>query len=121
MRYADRDVTFYPFPGACFFLAWVFEIFGTTILVPRWIVVLQFCLFVCLLFVRAAAGRLVVRSGPTVSPSSLHVAQPSQGLDDFGARLGPNDILIGCARDVALQRPRQPLLNIRWGALRDLL
>ena len=45
-----RDATFYPLPGAFHFLAFVFEIFGASILVSRWVVVLEFAVFATLLF-----------------------------------------------------------------------
>ena len=46
-----RDATFYPLPGAFWLLAGVFEVFGASILVSRWLVMLQFALFTALVFV----------------------------------------------------------------------
>ncbi len=46
-----RDATIYPLPGAFYLLAQVFEWFGPSIRISRWIVVLQFALFVPLVFV----------------------------------------------------------------------
>jgi len=46
-----RDATFYPLPGAFLFLAAVFEVLEPSILLTRWIVVLQFSLFVALIYV----------------------------------------------------------------------
>ena len=37
-----RDATFYPLPGAFHFLALVFDVFGASILVSRWVVILEF-------------------------------------------------------------------------------
>ena len=53
-----RDATFYPLPGAFHFLALVFDIFGPSVRVSRWIVLLEFALFVAILFVvlRRATG-----------------------------------------------------------------
>jgi hypothetical protein len=45
-----RDATFYPLPGAFHFLALIFDIFGASIRVSRWLVVFEFALFVALLF-----------------------------------------------------------------------
>jgi len=45
-----RDATFYPLPGAFHFLSQIFEIFGASILVSRWLVVAEFAAFVALLF-----------------------------------------------------------------------
>ena len=45
-----RDATFYPLPGAFHFLAFVFDLFGASLRVTRWLVVLEFALFVTLLF-----------------------------------------------------------------------
>jgi len=45
-----RDATIYPLPGAFYLLAWAFEVFGESILVSRWIVVVQFCVFVPLVY-----------------------------------------------------------------------
>jgi hypothetical protein len=46
-----RDATCYPLPGAFYLLAWTFEWFGTSILVSRWLVVLEFAAFATLGFV----------------------------------------------------------------------
>jgi len=46
-----RDATFYPLPGAFWLLAGVFDVFGTSLLVSRWLVMLEFALFVALIFV----------------------------------------------------------------------
>jgi hypothetical protein len=56
-----RDATVYPLPGAFWLLATAFRIFGTSNLVARWILVVEFALFVALLFAlfrRMAGGRL---------------------------------------------------------------
>jgi hypothetical protein len=45
-----RDATFYPLPGSFWFLTLVFEIFGPSILVSRWVVMFQFTIFVTLIF-----------------------------------------------------------------------
>jgi len=45
-----RDATFYPLPGAFHFLALVFDVFGASILVSRWVVILEFATFATLLF-----------------------------------------------------------------------
>ncbi|MDE0885956.1 MAG: glycosyltransferase family 39 protein [Myxococcota bacterium] len=45
-----RDATFYPLPGAFHFLALVFDVFGASILVSRWVVILEFAAFSTLLF-----------------------------------------------------------------------
>ncbi len=45
-----RDATFYPLPGAFWLLAWAFDLFGPSLLVSRWIVVLEFSLFVGLAY-----------------------------------------------------------------------
>ncbi|MCS5637887.1 MAG: glycosyltransferase family 39 protein, partial [Myxococcota bacterium] len=45
-----RDATFYPLPGAFHFLALVFQVFGASILISRWVVLLEFALFVALFF-----------------------------------------------------------------------
>lgn len=45
-----RDATFYPLPGAFWLLAGAFELFGTSLLVSRWLVMLEFALFVGLVF-----------------------------------------------------------------------
>ena len=45
-----RDAAFYPLPGAFHFLAFVFDVFGASLRVSRWLVVLEFALFVALLF-----------------------------------------------------------------------
>ena len=45
-----RDATLYPLPGAFYLLALIFHIFDPSILVSRWVVVLEFSLFVVLVF-----------------------------------------------------------------------
>ncbi|MDP6979194.1 MAG: hypothetical protein QF570_11420 [Myxococcota bacterium] len=45
-----RDATIYPLPGAFYLLAQVFEWFGPSIRISRWIVVFEFALFVPLVF-----------------------------------------------------------------------
>ncbi len=45
-----RDATFYPLPGAFHFLSQIFEIFGASILVSRWLVATEFAVFVVLVF-----------------------------------------------------------------------
>jgi hypothetical protein len=45
-----RDATFYPLPGAFYFLTLIFEIFGPSVIVSRWVVMIQFTLFVVLVF-----------------------------------------------------------------------
>ncbi len=45
-----RDATLYPLPGAFYFLALIFKFFDPSILLSRWIVVVQFTLFVTLVF-----------------------------------------------------------------------
>ncbi|MFP6640674.1 MAG: glycosyltransferase family 39 protein, partial [Myxococcota bacterium] len=53
-----RDATFYPLPGAFHFLGFVFDVFGPSVRVSRWIVLLEFSLFVAILFIvlRRATG-----------------------------------------------------------------
>lgn len=53
-----RDATFYPLPGAFHFLAVAFDIFGPSVRLSRWIVLIEFALFVTILFVvlRRATG-----------------------------------------------------------------
>jgi hypothetical protein len=46
-----RDATFYPLPGAFYFLVLVFKVFGASVIVSRWVVVIQFAVFVALVFV----------------------------------------------------------------------
>jgi len=46
-----RDATLYPLPGAFYLLAGAFRTFGTSILVARGVVVVEFALFVAVLFV----------------------------------------------------------------------
>ena len=46
-----RDMTFYPLPGAFWFLALVFKVFEPTVILTRWLVAVQFSLFVTLLYV----------------------------------------------------------------------
>ena len=56
-----RDATVYPLPGAFWLLAAAFRIFGASNLVARWILVVEFALFVALLFAlfrRIAGPRL---------------------------------------------------------------
>lgn len=56
-----RDATVYPLPGAFWLLAGAFRIFGASNLVARWILVVEFALFVALLFAlfrRMAGARL---------------------------------------------------------------
>jgi hypothetical protein len=45
-----RDATVYPLPGSFWLLAAAFEIFGASNLVARWILVVEFALFVALVF-----------------------------------------------------------------------
>jgi hypothetical protein len=45
-----RDATVYPLPGSFWLLAAAFEIFGASNLVARWIVMVEFALFVALVF-----------------------------------------------------------------------
>ena len=45
-----RDATVYPLPGAFYFLAWMFRLFGPSNLVARWILVVEFALLVGLVF-----------------------------------------------------------------------
>jgi len=55
-----RDVTFYPLPGAFWLLAVIFELFEPTVILTRWVVAVQFSLFVTLLYVwlrRVVGGR----------------------------------------------------------------
>lgn len=46
-----RDATVYPLPGSFYFLALLFQIFEPSILLARWVVVIQYTLFVTLVFV----------------------------------------------------------------------
>jgi hypothetical protein len=46
-----RDATFYPLPGAFYFLVLIFKLFGASIVVSRWVVLIQFSLFVMLIFI----------------------------------------------------------------------
>ncbi|MEE3327181.1 MAG: hypothetical protein VX252_07605 [Myxococcota bacterium] len=46
-----RDATFYPLPGAFHFLSVVFDLFGPSIRISRWVVTLEFAIFVALVFV----------------------------------------------------------------------
>jgi len=48
--HVHADATSYPLPGAFWLLAGLFEIFGASMRVSRWMVVLEFALFVGLLF-----------------------------------------------------------------------
>ncbi len=45
-----RDATIYPLPGAFYLLAYAFKVFGASIILSRWIVVLEFSLFVPLVY-----------------------------------------------------------------------
>ena len=45
-----RDAISYPLPGAFYFLALTFKVFDPSILLSRWIVVVQFVLFTVLVF-----------------------------------------------------------------------
>jgi hypothetical protein len=45
-----RDATLYPLPGAFYLLAQFFKVFGASIEVSRWIVMLEFTAFVCLCY-----------------------------------------------------------------------
>ena len=45
-----RDATFYPLPGAFHFLSLIFDLWGPSILVSRWVVLLQFAVFASLFF-----------------------------------------------------------------------
>jgi hypothetical protein len=45
-----RDATIYPLPGAFYMLALAFKVFGASIILSRWIVMLEFSLFVALIF-----------------------------------------------------------------------
>jgi hypothetical protein len=45
-----RDATFYPLPGAFYFLVLVFKLFDPSIVISRWVVMIQFSLFVMLIF-----------------------------------------------------------------------
>src|SRR5262245_1980837 len=45
-----RDATVYPLPGAFWLLALAFRAFGASILVARWILVVEFSLLVALVF-----------------------------------------------------------------------
>jgi hypothetical protein len=60
-----RDATLYPLPGAFYALAQAFKLFGASIQVSRWIVMLEFALFVTgvyLLMRRAASPRVAAAS-----------------------------------------------------------
>src|SRR5262245_54817922 len=46
-----RDATVYPLPGSFYLLAWAFRLFGTSNLVARWILVVEFSVLVGLVFV----------------------------------------------------------------------
>jgi hypothetical protein len=63
-----RDATLYPLPGAFYLLAQFFKVFGSSILVSRWIVMLEFAGFVALLWVlmRGAVSR-----GPALAVVAL--------------------------------------------------
>ncbi len=55
-----RDATLYPLPGAFYALAQIFRLFGTSILVSRWVVTLEFAVFVAMVFLlmrRLVSGR----------------------------------------------------------------
>ena len=45
-----RDATIYPLPGAFYFLAYMFKLFGPSVILSRWIIVLAFSAFVPLVF-----------------------------------------------------------------------
>ena len=45
-----RDATLYPLPGAFYLLAQFFKLFGASILLTRWIVLVEFTLFVVGIF-----------------------------------------------------------------------
>jgi hypothetical protein len=45
-----RDATLYPLPGAFYMLAQAFDLFGTSVVMSRWIVVVEFSLFVAVAF-----------------------------------------------------------------------
>jgi hypothetical protein len=45
-----RDATFYPLPGAFYLLAGLFKVFGPSVLVARWAVVIEFALFAAIVF-----------------------------------------------------------------------
>ena len=45
-----RDATLYPLPGAFYLLAQFFKVFGSSILLSRWIVVLEFAAFVVMVW-----------------------------------------------------------------------
>lgn len=45
-----RDATIYPLPGAFYLLAYAFKALGASVILSRWIVVLEFCIFVPLVF-----------------------------------------------------------------------
>jgi len=51
-----RDATIYPLPGAFYLLAAIFQIGEPSILLSRWIVVIEFALFVALVFVWLRRG-----------------------------------------------------------------
>jgi hypothetical protein len=55
-----RDATLYPLPGAFYLLAQLFKLFGSSILVSRWIVMLEFAAFVVMVYVlmRGLTSRL---------------------------------------------------------------
>ena len=53
-----RDATFYPLPGAFYLLALLFEVFGPSVLVARWAVVIEFALFAAIVFVLTATTGL---------------------------------------------------------------
>ncbi len=55
-----RDATVYPLPGSFYLLAGLFKIFGPSILLSRWVVVIEFSLFVGL------ATALMMRIAPRV-------------------------------------------------------
>jgi hypothetical protein len=50
-----RDATLYPLPGAFYLLAQFFKLFGSSILLSRWIVVFEFAAFVVMLWVLVRA------------------------------------------------------------------
>ena len=60
-----RDATLYPLPGAFYALAKIFEVFGASILVSRWVVTLEFAAFVAMIFL--LMRRAVSRGGALVA------------------------------------------------------
>jgi len=64
-----RDATCYPLPGAFYLLALTFRIFGASILVSRWLVVLEFAAFTAIGF--ALLRRLVPSPWPWIGVALL--------------------------------------------------